>query len=123
MTSRIVACATLSLTLLAAGCSRPSKSVSSRPAPSVVADVIDGLGSVSCTQAIGPDDGATCTVTAQGGYALTRLTDNGASVIGALSGDHYDIDRVTGDHVVSAFFSKVTVTASNLRLAAGNQRG
>ncbi len=47
------------------------------------------------------------TITADEGYRLANLTDNGADVTGSVSGGKYSIASVTQDHTLVATFEAI----------------
>jgi hypothetical protein len=70
----------------------------------VTATVTGGHGTASCTSPVTHGGSSVCTITADTDYRLATLTDNGASVVGAVSGNSYTIDGVTINHAVNATF-------------------
>ena len=64
-------------------------------------------GSVTCASPVPYGSPSTCTLTALPGYQLTGLTDNGVSVLAAVSGGSYTIPSVTAAHAVAATFTLI----------------
>ncbi len=78
-------------------------------------------GTVVCTPSSVLQGGsATCTITPGADYALSTVTDNGANVLGSVSGGTYTLTNVTANHTVAATFNRrpdITSTASTVAAA------
>lgn len=69
-------------------------------------------GTINCISPVAEGATATCTISPDGGYRLSALTDNGISqdVLGLVSGGVYSIANVTVQHAVDAIFEPPPVT-------------
>jgi uncharacterized repeat protein (TIGR01451 family) len=67
-----------------------------------------GTGTISCTSPVNNGATSTCTITPAAFHYLSALTDDGANVLGSVSGGQYAISNVTANHAVAATFSAIT---------------
>ncbi len=81
---------------------------------SINASVSGGNGSISpMSTSVGYGSPVTFTITANTGYTLSALTDNGTDVTSSVSDSSYTIADVTASHTLIATFSQVVTPVSS----------
>jgi hypothetical protein len=88
--------------------------------PSITASTPAGNGSVTCVPAnVTQGASSVCTVTANAGYGVASLVDNGVDVTASIAGGTYTLTNITTSHTIVATFGALPLTPTITAPTAG----